>query len=93
MTCVKVTCGACDGTGKRKHERMTQALHVLSNESWSTTFGVARCLDIGDNNAATVLARMVRMGLVERTGSGSGPGGPYKWRLTDAGQRLQDSEA
>lgn len=58
--------------------QMTSALSVLNRDDCHTTAQVGQALGISSHNAANVLARLLRTGLVQRSTRGK----VYEWRLS-----------
>jgi DNA-binding IclR family transcriptional regulator len=71
-----LTCGHCDGTGKKEAAKLTETLSLFMGPAWFTTQDLAAAADISGENMANRLAELLRLGLVERRGNR-----PHEWRL------------
>lgn len=75
-------CGHCGGSGKKCAPELTSTLKLMGR-SWVETLEVARRLGLKQGAACNRMADLLKLGLVERRGSGSRHS-PYEWRLMSA---------
>jgi AcrR family transcriptional regulator/DNA-binding HxlR family transcriptional regulator len=76
--------------GLRMTYRTALVLEAIARAPGISNLGVARHAQINDQGQISkLLARLERNGLVQNTGRGQTQGAPNEWRLTPAGQKLE----
>jgi DNA-binding MarR family transcriptional regulator len=70
--------------------RTALVLEAIAKAPGLSNLDVARHAQINDQGQVSkLLARLQRNGLVQNTGRGHAQGAPNEWRLTPAGQKLE----
>ena len=72
--------------------RTALVLEAIAREPGVSNLDVARRAQINDQGQVSkLLSRLERHGLAQNTGRGQARGAPNEWRLTPAGQELEQS--
>jgi DNA-binding MarR family transcriptional regulator len=72
--------------------RTALVLEAIAREPGVSNLDVARRAQINDQGQVSkLLSRLERNGLAQNTGRGQARGAPNEWRLTPAGQELEQS--
>lgn len=80
------------GPQLRMTYRTALVLEAIAQQPGISNLGVARHAQVNDQGQISkLLARLERNGLIQNTGRGQARGAPNEWRLTPAGQKVEQS--